>query len=85
MRFSTLVIGAAIGVAIYYWYQNAQMALLEVDGKARFTKEPEPKHAVQEDDAHIRVTELIDEVVHEKDVPDTAVKAAFEQAIASEK
>ena len=81
MRFTNLLLGGAVGVAIYYWYRSAQQALFEGDGRHRFDKATEPKHTVQAETSHLRVTELVNDVVHEKDVPDTAVKAAFEDAL----
>lgn len=78
MRFGTLAIGTIIGVVAYYWYTSQQTP---EEGRRRFDQGLKRKQPIQDHEAHLKVSELIDEVVHEQDAPDTAVKAAFEHAL----
>ena len=78
MRFTTLIIGAALGVVAYNWFTNQDV---QTQNRRRFDKPLEHKHAIQDEGAHLRVTELIDEVIHEPDAPETPIKQAFEHAL----
>lgn len=78
MRKGMLMLGAAIGAAAAYYYMNSPSATREE--KETWTP-PQAKHGIQGPEERESVASLIDEVVHEPDVPNTPIKQAFEHAL----
>ena len=78
MRVGMLAIGAAIGAGLAYYYLNREATRVE---EKDTWQAPQHKHDIQGPEEREAVASLIDEVVHEPDVPDTPVKQAFEHAL----
>lgn len=73
MRWGTLLTGMVMGAGAYYYIK---------DRSATIRQAREARHRrIEERLAHEELEEMIDDVVHRDDIPETPVKQAFEQAI----
>lgn len=76
MRAGWLLVGLLLGAAGYYaWTAQG------TTGQRAPRTTLEPRHRVQDEQAAAAVGSMIDEVVHNPDIPETPVKQAFEHAI----
>lgn len=76
MRARTWLMLAGAGAGAYLYYSGQGRKLMDrVNTRLEERREQQDKHQL----AH-----MLDEVVHQDDIPDTPVKQAFEQAVHEE-
>ena len=88
MKARTLLVGAAIGTGAYLAFSGKGRHLMERAGsrlqslkERRAEKHLTPAQTIQDERATEEVADMLDDVVHRDDIPETEVKHAFEQAV----
>ena len=85
MKARALLIGGAIGAGAYLALSGQGKRLIDqVNARMRERRAKErltPAQTIQDERATEEVADMLDEVVHRDDIPNTEVKHAFEQAV----
>ena len=85
MKARTLLLGAAIGTGAYLALSGQGKRLIDRVNtrmqERRAKRHLTPAQTIQDERASEEVADMLDEVVHRDDIPDTEVKHAFEQAV----